>query len=141
MSENDVRLAKENEHLKDTVVIEELLTALSGSRAGAGEAGYVRLAIKGTNVNLRPGPRAAGSVIAQMNTGDVFIAERNPIINDDDGSQWYKIVLAADAGSNKISALSEKDSRFNNDAAFVRADFATISQLKEGDMERILAAR
>jgi len=110
------------------------------AEAAASETGYVRLAIKGTNVNLRPQPRAAGSVVAQMNTGDVFIAEKNPVINDGDGSQWYKIVLAADAGSNKISALSERDSRFNNDAAFVRADFTTISPLKEGDTERILTA-
>ena len=116
------------------------ILATRGAEAATSETGYVRLAIKGTNVNLRPQPRAAGSVVAQMNTGDVFIAEKNPVINDGDGSQWYKIVLAADAGSNKISALSERDSRFNNDAAFVRADFTTISPLKEGDTERILTA-
>ena len=113
----------------------------AGPGAAASDAGYVRLAIKGTNVNLRPGPRTSGSVVAQMNTGDVFIAEKNPVINDDDNSQWYKIVLAADAGTIKISALPEMDSRFNNDVVFVRADFATISPLKEGDMERILAVQ
>ena len=118
-----------------------LEAAASGAETPASEDGYVRLAIKGTNVNLRSGPRTSSSVVAQMNTGNVFIAEKNPVINDDDNSQWYKIVLAADAGSNVISELQEMDSRFNNDAVFVRADFATISPLKEGDMERILAAR
>ncbi|MCL2011046.1 MAG: ankyrin repeat domain-containing protein [Synergistaceae bacterium] len=119
-----------------------VLAALSGCRAAAAsEDGYVRLAIKGTKVNLRPGPSTSGGVVAQMNTGDVFIAEKNPVTSEDDESQWYRIALAADAGSNKISALSEWDSRFKNNVAFVRADFATISPLKEGDMERILPAR
>ena len=102
---------------------------------------FVRLAIKGTNVNLRPQPHATGSVIAQLNTGDVFIAEKNTVINDDDKSKWYKIVLAVEAESNTISALQEKDSRFNSSVAFVREDFTTISPLEKDDMDRILAIR
>ena|GEM_PF-2330880 len=100
--------------------------------------GFVRLAIKGTNVNLRPQPHVAGNVVAQMNTGDIFIAEKNPVINDDDKSLWYKITLAVEAGSNTILALPEKDSRFNSNAVFVREDFATISPLEKDDLERIL---
>ena len=99
--------------------------------AAFAEGDYARLAIKGTKVNLRPQPRAAGSVVAQANTGDVFIAEKKPIACTDDKSEWYKIVLAVDA-QNKTSKLPKS-------FAFVRSDFATISPLKKGDMESILA--
>ena len=117
-----------------------VLTALSGCRAEAAMSAddYVRLAIKGTNVNLRPGPRASGSVVAQMNTGDVFFAEKWPITLEDDKSQWYKIVLPA-PDSGEIKPLCDWDKRFVANVAFVRADFATVSSLKEGDVERILA--
>jgi len=112
------------------------LLALCG--ATFAEDGYVRLAIKGTNVNLRPQPRAAGSVVAQMNTGDVFFAEKWPITCDSDGSQWYKIVLpASDSGA--IKALRDWNSRFKANVAFAHANFVTISPLKKGDMDRILA--
>ena len=115
-----------------------LLAALSGCRAAASEIGYVRLAIKGTSVNLRPQPRAAGQVVAQMNTGDVFFAEKWPITLEDDNTQWYKIVLPA-PDSGRIEPLCDWDSRFTANVAFVRSDFATVSPLKQGDVERILA--
>jgi hypothetical protein len=38
--------------------------AFCGVAFAAEGDGYVRLAIKGTNVNLRPQPRAAGGVVA-----------------------------------------------------------------------------
>ena len=100
---------------------------------------YVRLAIKGTNVNLRPQPLAAGRVTAQMSTGDVFIAEKKPVFNEYANSTWYKIVLAADAETGKISVLSEWDSRFKANVAFVHVDYATAAPLAEGDMEKIKA--
>lgn len=103
------------------------------------EDGYVRLAVKGTHVNLRPQPRSSGSVVAQMNAGDMFIAEKYPIVCDDDASEWYRIVLAVDAKTNGISILSEWDSRFRLNVAFVRADFTSLSPLEKGDMEKILA--
>jgi len=105
--------------------------------AAFAEDGYARLAINGTNVNLRPQPRAAGRVIAQMNTGDVFFAEKWAITCESDGSQWYKIVLPA-PNSGRINPLSDWDSRFKANVAFVNANFATVSPLKNGDMERIL---
>ena len=107
------------------------------AKAAFAENGYVRLAIKGTNVNLRPQPRAAGQVVAQMNAGDVFFAEKWPINCDSDGSQWYKIVLPA-TDSGKIKQLRDWDSRFRANVAFVNANYATVSPLKRGDMERIL---
>ncbi|MCL1940377.1 MAG: hypothetical protein FWG09_00435 [Synergistaceae bacterium] len=115
-----------------------ILLVLCGAAVSAGaEDGYVRLAIKGTNVNLRPQPRAGGSVVAQMNTGDVFFAEKWPITCDDDDSQWYKIVLpATDSGA--IKPLRDWDKRFRANVAFVSASFATVSPLKSGDMDRIL---
>jgi len=103
------------------------------------EDGYVRIAINGTRVNLRPQPHAAGRVVAQMSTGDVFIAEEWPIVNQYDKSEWYRIVLAVDAETNAISVLSERDSRFRANMAFVNANFATASPLAEGDIEKILA--
>ena len=99
---------------------------------------YVRLAIKGTNVNLWPQPRAAGSVIAQTNTGYVFFAEKRPITDDNNGSLWYKIVLpAVDYGN--LKTLHEWDSRFTANAAYVSANYVMISPLERGDLERILA--
>ena len=115
-----------------------LIVLLALCSAAFAEDGYVRLDIKGTNVNLRPQPRAAGSVVAQVNTGDVFFAEKWPIKCDSDGSQWYKIVLpATDSGA--IKPLCDWDSRYKANVAFIRADFTTVSPLKNGDMDRILA--
>jgi len=107
--------------------------------AASSEDSYVRLAIKGTNVNLRPQPLGKGRVVAQMNTGDVFIAEKRQALNSYDNSKWYRIVLAVSAKTGKIGLLSEWDSRFKANAAFVHADFATVSSLAEGDMEKISA--
>jgi len=113
-----------------------VLLALCG--AVLAEDGDVKLAIKGTNVNLRPQPKAGGSVVAQMNTGDVFFAEKWPI-EYDDKSQWYVIILPApDSGA--IKPLSDWDKRFVANFAFVNANFAAVSPLKDGDMERISAA-
>ena len=100
---------------------------------------YVRLAIKGTNVNLRPQPLAEGRVTAQMNTGDLFIAEKAIIFNRNGNSKWRKIVFALDAATGNISTLSEWDSRFGANVAFVHADYATASPLAKGDMEKIKA--
>ena len=97
--------------------------------AAFAEAGYVRLAINGTNVNLRPQPRAGGSVVAQMNTGDVFFAEKWPITCLEDDSQWYKIVLPAPERWT-IKPLCDWDKRFKANVAFVNANFATISPLR-----------
>ncbi|MCL1875562.1 MAG: hypothetical protein FWF87_04820 [Synergistaceae bacterium] len=114
-----------------------LLVLCGAAFSASAEDGYVRLAIKGTNVNLRPQPRAGGSVVAQMNTGDVFFAEKWPITCDDDNSQWYKIVLpATDRGA--IKSLRDWDKRFKANVAFVSASFVTISELEAEDMERIL---
>jgi hypothetical protein len=131
--------------IKKTVLIfcAALLFAFifSGKEAWAEDA-YVRLAIKGSKVNLRPQPRAVGNVIAQVNTGDVFIAEKWPITvhgDKSDQSKWYKIVLAVNAKTNKISTLSEWDSRFELNVAFVRADYAVVSPLAKGEMEKISA--
>ena len=113
-----------------------LVVTLAFCGAAFAEAGYVRLAINGTNVNLRPQPRAGGSVVAQMNTGDVFFAEKWPITCGIDDSLWYKIVLPApDSGA--IKPLRDWDSRFRANVAFVNANFATVSPLKNGDIERI----
>jgi hypothetical protein len=110
--------------------------AFCGAAFAAEGDGYVRLAIKGTNINLRPLPRAAGGVVAQMNTGDVFIAEKWPITCEDDNSEWYKIVLPA-TNSGKIKALCDWDKRFKANVAFVSAKFASVSPLKPGEMGRI----
>ncbi|MCL1941609.1 MAG: ankyrin repeat domain-containing protein [Synergistaceae bacterium] len=111
----------------------------SEAPAASAENEYARLAIKGTNVNLRPQPLAAGRVTAQMNAGDVFIAEKQLIFTKSDNSKWYKIALAIDAKTGKISTLSEWDARFAANVAFVRADYATLSPLEKGDMEKIKA--
>jgi hypothetical protein len=99
------------------------------------EDGYVRLAINRTNVNLRPQPRAAGGIVMQANAEDVFIAEKWPIVLDDDKTEWYKLVLLVNDRLGMISTVNN----FKNNVAFVRADLAEVSPLKDGDMEKILA--
>ena len=101
---------------------------------------YVRLSIKGKNVNLRPQAQAVGRVIAQVNTGDVFIAGKQLVVNEPNGSKWYEIVLAVDAKTNKITALSNWNSRFKANSAFVHADFVAMSPLAGGDMDDITTA-
>ena len=118
-----------------------LLFMFAGRTVWAEDA-YVRLAIKGTKVNLRPQPRAVGNVIAQVNTGDIFIAEKWPITvhgDKSDQSKWYRIVLVVNTKTNKISTLSEWDSRFELNVAFVSGDYAVVSPLAKGDIEKILA--
>ena len=100
---------------------------------------FVRLAIEGENVNLRPHAQAVGRAIAQANVGNVFIAEKQRVINEHDNSRWYEIVLALDAETNRIITLSEWNSRFKANSAFVHADFVTVSPLVRGDMDGITA--
>jgi len=124
--------------MKRIVFVLLFLSALRCA-AFAAEDVYVRLAIKGANVNLRPEPRSAGKALGQTNTGDVFIAESWPIVCNADKSKWYKIVLAYDAKSDKISVLSERGSRFRKGAAYVSANFVTVLPLEKDDAEKISA--
>ena len=101
---------------------------------------YVRISIKGKNVNLRPQPYSSGRILVQMNTGDVFIAEKERIHQNFDNSEWYKIVLAIDSKSNMVCTLLEKDARLFANIAFVHTDFATVSPLTQGDMAKIKAS-
>ncbi|MDL2216919.1 hypothetical protein LJB81_04245 [Desulfovibrio sp. OttesenSCG-928-M14] len=89
--------------------------------------GYVKLAITNTAVNLRPLPQVGGTVAAQANTGDVFIAEQWPIENTTDKSQWYRIILAMKADGS-IVPLSAADKRFKAGFfPFVSAEYAKTS--------------
>jgi hypothetical protein len=121
--------------VKQVIYASTLLLLLCG--ATFADDGFVRLAIKGTKVNLRPQPRTAGRVIAQINNREAFFAEKWPITCDEDGSQWYKIVLPV-PNSGKIKQRRDWDSRFIANVAYVSANLATITPLKKGDMESIL---
>jgi hypothetical protein len=137
-------LKGDNEMRKSHTVLVIILTCLAlvlplyTCAAASAENGFVRLAVKGTNVNLRPQPRAGGGVIAQMSDGGFFFAEKWPITCQDDNSQWYKIVLPAPE-TGKIEPLCDWDSRFTTNVAFVNANFVEISQLRNNDLNRILA--
>ena len=114
--------------------------------AAFAEDGYVRVSIKGTNVNLRPKPQAKGAVIARMNTGDVFIAEKWPVTAVEDGSKWYKIVLRPDPKSGVIVTFLDAFSYYDEDRegtvspanAYVSVQFTEESPLAAGDMEGIM---
>lgn len=123
--------------MKRIVLALLLLSMLCG--VACAEESYVRIAISGTKVNLRPQPRASGRVVAQMQEGDTFIAEKHPIVCEADDSEWYRIVLAVGPDSDRISVLSEWDSRFGQNVAFVNAGFVKAMPLKEGDAEKIAA--
>jgi hypothetical protein len=100
----------------------------SGTPQAAPE-GYVKLAVTGTDVNLRPLPQAGGSVVAQANTGDIFIAEQWPIKNTDDESEWYRIVFAVKADGG-IVPLASANNRFKTGFfPFVSAKYAAISPI------------
>ena len=132
--------------MKRFFLVLAVLLALCG--AASAEDGYVRLAINGTNVNLRPKPQAKGAVIAKVNTGDVFIAEKWPVTSVEDGSKWYKIVLWPDPKSGEIVSVPfvKTFSYYDEDRgdtvspvnAYVSAQFATESPLAVGDMEQIM---
>jgi hypothetical protein len=100
--------------------------------------GYVRLAIKGTNVNLRQQPRASGKAITRVSAGDVFIAEEIPITCVEDGSDWYRIVLSAGRGAGDITPLFLRGPRFAANVAFVSAKYALPSPASPEEMEAIL---
>ena len=102
----------------------------SGSSAlQAAPEGFVKLAITGTDVNLRPLPHAGGTVITQASTGDVFIAEQWPIDNTTEKSQWYRIVFAI-KDNGDIVPLPSVDKRFKAGFfPFVSAAFTEISPI------------
>ena len=104
----------------------------------AAPEGFVKLAITGTGVNLRPVPQASGTVVTQANMGDIFIAEQWPIENTAEKSQWYRIVFAVKADGS-IAPLPSADKRFKAGVfPFVSAKFATTSPLTS---EEDVAAR
>ena len=103
----------------------------------AAPEGFVKLAITGKDVNLRPLPQASDGIVAQANSGDLFIAEQWPVVNATDKSQWYRITFAVKDGG--IVPLSSVDKRFKAGFfPFVSAKFATISPLTS---EEDVAAR
>ena len=127
------------------------------------ETEYVRLAINGTDVNLRPQPFASGRILTRTNAGDVFIAEKQPVVSGQDETKWYKIVLAVDpetgepvklsqwdalkrsenflSGAVDPFGLTQWDPRCKATVAFVHADYAIVSPLPEGEREKIMATR
>ncbi|MCL1875945.1 MAG: hypothetical protein FWF87_06765, partial [Synergistaceae bacterium] len=113
--------------------------------AASAEDGYVRVTIKGTNVNLRPQPRAGGNVVAKVNTGDVFIAETWPVTDVNDGSKWYRIVFRPDPKDGIVpfvNTFSYYDAEMEADVspaeAFVSAQFANVTPLAAGGMKQIM---
>ena len=95
----------------------------------AAPEGYVKLSLAGTGVNIRPLPQASGAVIAQANTGDVFIAEQWPIENTAEKSQWYRIVsVVKDDGA--IVPLSSANKQFKAGFfPFVSTKFVDVSPM------------
>ena len=105
--------------------------------AQASPEGFVKLAITGTGVNLRPVPQASGAVVTQANMGDVFIAEQWRIENTTEKSQWYRIVFAVkDDGA--IVPLHSADNRLKAGFfPFVSAKFAQTSPVTLEEDTRI----
>ena len=111
--------------------------------AQATPEGFIKLSITGIDVNLRPLPKAGGAVVAQANTGDMFIAEQWPIENTNEKSQWYRIVFAV-KDNGDIVPLSSVDTRFKAGFfPFVSARFATTSPVtqEEGAQARKMPYR
>jgi hypothetical protein len=126
--------------MKKTFIL--VLLLLSIVYAASAEDGYMRLTMKRGNVNLRLEPRYAGEILAQAKEGDVFIAEKWPIVCNGDKSEWYRIVLAIDASANKFSTLPEWEPRIETNIAYItNAGFIAVSPLAEDDMEKIMATQ
>ena len=98
---------------------------------------FVRVSINGTNVNLRPLPQASGGIVAQVNSEYIFIAEKWPIRNLKDDTQWYRLVLAVNE-SGEIVDLEKHDKRFKAEAyPFLIERYASVTPLEPGDAEKI----
>ena len=129
--------------MKRLVPIAVFLLALCG--VVHAEDGYVRLTIKGENVNLRPEPQAGGAIVAKVNAGNVFIAEKWPI-TDKSGSDWYRMVFRLDAKSGGIVPFwgvfsyydAELEANVSPRVAFVSARFVDATPLASGDMKQIM---
>jgi uncharacterized membrane protein len=104
---------------------------LPGSALAAGE--FVRLSVTGTNVNLRPQPRASGAALAQANPEDAFIAEK-VTFTAADGSRWYKILFTLDPSGNFRSAAG--DPRFKGSPPYISAQFVSAAPLSSDDEKR-----
>ena len=119
-----------------------LLAGTMGQAVAASESipeGFVKLAVTGSNVNLRPIPQSGGSAMAQANTGDVFIAEQWPVVNVADKSLWYRVAFVQNANGN-IAPLSSVDTRIKpGHIPFISAAFVTLSPVTAEEDARIRA--
>ena len=95
----------------------------------AAPEGFVKLAITGTNVFVRPLPQASGPFTAKASTGDVFIAEQWPVENETDYSQWYRIIFAIKNDGSIVPLASLGEQFKTGFFPFVSANFAKISPL------------
>jgi hypothetical protein len=100
----------------------------------AAAAEFVRLSVTGTNVNLRPQPRAGGAALGRASPKDEFIAEKTTFTASD-GSQWYKILFTLDPSGNFRSAAS--DSRFKGSPPYISAQFVSAAPLSSDDEKRV----
>lgn len=106
-----------------------LLLLLFATCASAGDlAGYCRLRIKGTNVNIRnvPGTEIKDSkVLTQANTGDEFIGASWPV---GDGLEWRLIMYTIG-----------KDGKLTFTPCYVHSRYAEAHPLRGGDAPKIAA--
>ena len=101
--------------------------------------GWVRLEINGTDVNLRSVPNSPSTVLAQANTGDVFIAEKWPVLNQESDSNWYKLVWAVDKEAGAIVDLAKfNQSLSKGTLVFVNEKLINVLPLAAGEEEQLI---
>ncbi|MCL1940942.1 MAG: SH3 domain-containing protein [Synergistaceae bacterium] len=110
-----------------------VLSILAAARGAAWGAGYVRLSVAGTNVNVRASANTGSKVLTQVSPGDEFIAWDDPVTNHADGSKWYKIVMPAGNGYKPLAA----DKRFGTAVAYISANFVRAAKLSEDENKKI----
>ena len=62
----------------------------------------IKVVVTGDKVNIRSAPRVKGKVYRQSDDGECFFVDPVPIKDNDDNSEWYKILFWIDAFGDRI---------------------------------------
>lgn len=101
---------------------------LLASCAAADEMAFMRATVNATDVNLRQGPSVKTTAMDAANTGDLLIVESDPIKNDEDGSEWYRIIEAPNRPNMKSPLYIT--SKFVDLAPLTQADAARVAKME-----------
>lgn len=75
-------------------------------------SGYVKLTVTKGGENIRGLPGQHSPVVSRADSGEILIAEAKTIKNEDDGSEWYRVVAFPDGQNTLKLAANSPETAF-----------------------------